>query len=197
MPERDWNEHYKSGTPPWETGQPSAELARVIAEEKITPCRVIELGCGSGINAVWLAQQGFDVTALDFNELAIAKARRRADEAGCSVRFVQADVLDFDEPYEPFPFFFDRGCYHAVRDPGAAAYVRTLQKLTSPGSRGLILTGNAREPHVPGPPVVSEEQLHAELEPAFKIVRLREFRFDTADAAMPAFLAWSCLLRRE
>jgi methyl halide transferase len=197
MPGIDWNEHYQSGQPPWETGQPSSELARVIAEERIQPCRIIELGCGSGINAVWLAQQGFDVTAVDFNELAIEKARRRAAEAGVAVRFVLADVLNFTERYEPFPFVFDRGCYHAVRDPHALAYVRTLKHITRSGSLGLILTGNAREPHVPGPPVVSEEQFHAELEPAFEIVRLREFRFDTADPAIPAFLAWSCLLRRS
>jgi hypothetical protein len=136
------------------------------------------------------------VTAVDFNELAIEKARRRAAEAGCTVRFVLADVLDLGEGYEPFPFFFDRGCYHAVREPHAAAYVRTLQRVTRRGSLGLILTGNAKEPHEPGPPVVSEDQLHAELEPAFEIVRLREFRFDAADAAEPGYLAWSCLVRR-
>ena len=196
MPNIDWNVHYQSGQPPWETGQPSSELARVIAEEKIQPCRVIELGCGSGINAVWLAQQGFDVTAVDFNELAIERARRRAAEAGAVVRFVLADVLDFTQRYEAFPFFFDRGCYHAVRDPHAEAYVRTLKQITRRGSLGLILTGNAREPHVPGPPVVTEEQFHAELEPTFAIVRLREFRFDQAEEVGPGPLAWSCLLRR-
>jgi methyl halide transferase len=203
MPGIDWNMHYQSDEPPWETGRPSSELARVIAEEKIQPCRLIELGCGTGINAVWLAQQGFDVTGVDFNELAIEKARRRAAEAGAAVRLVLADVLnfpadfEFQEGHEPFPFFFDRGCYHAVRDLNAQAYVRTLQRVTAPGSLGLILTGNAREPHVPGPPVVSEEQFHAELEPAFEIVRLREFRFDEPEEAGPGPLAWSCLLRHK
>jgi SAM-dependent methyltransferase len=196
MPAIDWNAHYESGEPPWETGQPSSELARVIAEEKIQPCRVIELGCGSGINAVWLAQQGFEVTGVDFNELAIERARRRADEAGVVVRFVLGDVLDFTESYEPFPFFFDRGCYHAVRDQNVEGYVRTLQRVTAPGAIGLILTGNAKEPHVPGPPVVRDEQFHAELEPAFEIVRLREFRFDAPEEAGPGPLAWSCLVRR-
>jgi methyl halide transferase len=199
MPGIDWNVHYQSGNPPWETGQPSSELARVIAEEKILPCRVVELGCGSGINAVWLAQQGFDVTAADFNRLAIDKARERAAATGVPVRFLLADVLDWQEDCEPFPFFFDRGCYHAVRTVDVEAYLRTLKRVTAPGSIGLILTGNAREPHEPGqgPPVVSAEELHGELEPAFEIVRLREFRFDSiTESTMPAFLAWSCLLRR-
>jgi SAM-dependent methyltransferase len=107
MPDRDWQTHYESGTPPWETGQTSQELARVIAEQKIEPCRVIELGCGSGINAVWLAQQGFEVTALDFTPLAIEKARQRAAAAGVPVRFVQADVLNLSAEFEPFPHSTD------------------------------------------------------------------------------------------
>lgn len=195
----DWNEHYESGQPPWESGLPSSELGRVIAEEGIQPCRMIELGCGSGINAVWLAGQGFDVTAVDFNELAIEKARRRAASAGVAVRFVLADVFDLPELDEPFPVFFDRGCYHAVRGVDAAAYVRSLVRVTAPGSLGLILTGNARSGHEAGqgPPVVAEEDFQAELEPAFEIVRLREFEFDEVEHIEARFLAWSCLVRRN
>lgn len=196
MPGIDWDVHYQSGNPPWETGQPSAELARVIAEEAIQPCRVIELGCGSGINAVWLAQQGFDVTAVDFNQLAIEMARQRAAAAGVAVHFVLADLLDWQESVAPFPFFFDRGCYHAVRMIDLQGYMRTLTRVTASGSRGLLLTGNAKEPHDPGPPVVSAEELYAELAPAFKIVRLREFRFDANEAFSPGPLAWSCLVQR-
>lgn len=198
MPDINWDSHYQSGDPPWETGQPSLELARVIAEEKIQPCRVIDLGCGTGINAVWLAQQGFDVTAVDITPLAIERARQRAAAAGVTVRFALADVLDLREHYEPFPFFFDRGCYHSVRDPDVQAYMRTLERITAQGSLGLVLTGNAREPHPPGqgPPVVTAEELHAELEPLFEIVRLREFRFDTTEQTGASPLAWSCLVRR-
>jgi SAM-dependent methyltransferase len=199
MPGHDWQAHYESGTPPWETGQPSRELARVIAQQAIRSCRVIELGCGSGINAVWLAQQGLDVTAVDFTPLAIERARQRAAATGVAVGFVLADVLNLADQFEPFPFFFDRGCYHCVRTDDVEAYLRTLCKITRPGSLGLILAGNAREPPPPGqgPPVVTAEQIQAELTPVFEIVALREFRFDAADASTPGPLAWSCLLRRS
>ena len=195
----DWDVHYKSGQPPWENGMPSEELRRVIGEQKLLPGRVIELGCGTGINAVWLAQQGFDVTAIDFNALAIEKAGRRAEKANASVRFVLADVLDLPKEFGTFPFFFDRGCYHAVRRNDVAAYLRTLQQITAPGSIGLVLTGNARDPHEPGkgPPVVSAEEIHAELGSAFEILQLREFFFDQVEAFDVRFLAWSCLLRRS
>jgi hypothetical protein len=75
--------------------------------------------------------------------------------------------------------------------------VQTLCRLTRPGALGLVLAGNAREPHEPGPPVVSEEQIRAELGPLFDIVKLREFRFDQVEAVGVQFLAWSCLVRRR
>lgn len=195
----EWDVHYQHERPPWETGRPSAELQRVIAEQGIQPCRMVELGCGAGINAIWLAQQGFDVTALDFSPLAIAKGRQRAADAGASVRFMVADVLALPEELGPFPFFFDRGCYHAVRREDASGYVRSLQRLTTPGAVGLVLTGNSRSTHKPdqGPPVVSAEEIHAELGSAFDIVQLREFTFDQLEGDGVPFLAWSCLLRRS
>lgn len=193
-----WDERYEQGDTPWETGQPSSELRRVNAEVPIKPCRAVELGCGTGASAVWLARQGFDVTALDLSPLAVERARRRADEAGVRLNCLVADVLD--PPSEltgPFGFFFDRGCYHVVRREGAAAYLETLRRLTRPGSLGLVLAGNAREPHDPGPPTVTEEQMRTELSPLFDIVQLREFRFDQVEADGTRFLGWSCLVNRR
>lgn len=193
-----WDERYKKGDTPWETGQPSSELRRVLAEACIRPCRALELGCGTGASAVWLVQQGFDVTALDVSALAIDRARQRTNKAGVRVKFLVADVLNPPgELVSPFDFFFDRGCYHVVRRGDVTAYLDTLRLLTHPGTLGLVLTGNAREPHEPGPPVVTEEQMRAELGKLFDIVQLREFRFDQIDSDGSRFLGWSCLLRRN
>jgi SAM-dependent methyltransferase len=196
MNEIDWNTFYQGSEAPWESGRPSTELARVIAEEKIQPCRAVELGCGTGTNAVWLAQRGFEVTAVDISQLAIEKARRRATSAGVEVRFEAWDVLGPPELNGPFAFFFDRGCYHVVRDCDLMAYLRTLQLITAPDSLGLVLAGNAREAHAEGPPVVTSEQMRTELGKVFEIVRLREFYFDQTEGGV-RYLAWSCLLRRQ
>ena len=180
------------------TGGPSSELQRVLAAEQIAPCRAVDVGCGSGINAVWLAQQGFAVTGIDLSSLAIEQASSRAAAAGVVVRFEEDNLLALRHEYEPFPFFFDRGCYHAVRRVDAAAYVLTLQRLTLPDAVGLILAGNSRSTHQPGegPPVISEEELRREWEPAFEILRLHEFEFDGTPGPAP-LLAWSCLARRR
>jgi SAM-dependent methyltransferase len=193
-----WNDRYRSGQTPWDTGQPSSELARVVAEAPISHGRALELGCGTGANAVWLAQQGFDVTAIDGSTLAIERATQRAKAAGVVVRFLVADVLAPPRDIGgPFDFLFDRGCYHAVRRDKVASYLRTLRIVTHAGSLGLVLAGNAREPHDPGPPVVTEAEIRAELGSVFEIVKLWEFYFDQVEEVGVRFLAWSCLLRRS
>jgi len=76
-----WDERYQTGDTPWDTGQPSSELQRVLTEDQIGPCAALEIGCGTGTNAVYLAQQGFELTAVDVSPLAVATAQARATAA--------------------------------------------------------------------------------------------------------------------
>jgi SAM-dependent methyltransferase len=195
--EFNWDNRYRTGETPWDTGHPSSELVRVVATEKIRPGPALELGCGTGTNAIWLAQQGFDVTGVDLSPLAIEQAQRRVAEAGVSVHFLAADLLQLLPVAGPFRFFFDRGCYHAVRRIDVRPYLENVDRVTAPGALGLVLTGNAREPLDPGPPVVTEEEIRAEWGRSFEIVGLREFRFDAMPAMPVRPLAWSCLVRKS
>ncbi len=193
----DWNDRYRDGNLPWDTGRPSSELHRVLSQSTIQPCRALDIGCGTGTNTVWLAQQGFEITGVDVAPLAVALAQTRAHAAGFKVPFVVADVLQMPDLGGPFEFFFDRGCYHAVRRDAPDQYAPAVARQLASGGRGLILAGNAREPHDPGPPVVTEEQLRDELGSAFQILDLHEFRFDEAPGVPERFLGWSCLLEKR
>jgi len=192
-----WNDRYAKGQVPWDTGHPSTELVRVVAEEHIQPCRAIDLGCGTGINAVWLAQQGFEAVGVDLSPLAIERARERAVSAGLSVHFQAVDLLDPPDLGAPFRFFFDRGCWHVVRRIDGTRYIQTVEKLTEPGSLGLVLAGNAREKMDPGPPVVTEEEFRTEWGRSFEVDWLRPFRFDPSPQVPGEPLAWAGLLRRK
>src|SRR4249920_1669368 len=114
----DWNDSYRDGNLPWDTGRPSSELESVFRRNTIPPCRALEIGCGTGTNSVWLAEQGFEVTGIDLAPLAVERAQERARAAGVKADFLVADVLQLPDPEGPFAFFFDRGCYHAVRLSG-------------------------------------------------------------------------------
>lgn len=193
-----WEEHYTGEQrPPWDTGRVEAELQRRVAEFAIQPCRAIEFGCGTGTNAVWLAEKGFVVTAIDISPTALTRARERAEGANVAVNFVAADVTALPDLGAPFEFFFDRGCYHAVRRGNAGGMMRQMDRVAAPGAWGIVLTGNAREERKPGPPVVTEAELCAELGRIFEIVSLEEFRFDEFDESVPRHLGWSCVLRKK
>jgi SAM-dependent methyltransferase len=191
-----WEVQYRAGRQPWETDRPSSELRRVLAEYGVRPCRAVELGCGTGTNAVWLASQGFQVTAVDLSPLAVQRARQRARAAGVRVHFLAGDVTDPAILAGPFDFFFDRGCYHAVRLADGPGYLRAVERVTRSGALGLVLTGNADEPEDEvGPPVLSERQMRAEWGQHFDVVHLRPFRFDPREGEK-RYLGWSCWVRR-
>lgn len=192
-----WNDRYRDGNLPWDTGRPSTELQQVLSRHAIRPCRALELGCGTGTNSIWLSQQGFEVIGVDVAPLAVGQANKRAQSMGVKVTFVESDVLNLPDLDGPFEFFFDRGCYHAVRRHSAEAYIGAVAQHIVSGGHGLILAGNAREPHDPGPPVVTAEQICHEFASAFHILDLHEFRFDEAPGVAERFLGWSCLVMKR
>ena len=220
---RDWNARYVAGDTPWESGHPSTELRRVVEQtDELPRGRLLELGCGTGTNAIYLARRGFKVTAVDGSHEAISRARGLSDDArrcgeSLAVEFHIADVVDLptalftaahgdsasgdtsqagQRSSEPFDVVFDRGCYHCVRQASLAAFQAMLARVTRPGTRFLLLTGNANEPRGDrGPPRVDERELRDDLGGLFEFLRVSAFRFDdTGDGTRP--LAWSVLLQR-
>lgn len=198
QPQRNWDERYKTGGElPWDSGIRSRELARVLKEKGIAPCRAVELGCGTGTNAVFLAEQGFEVTAIDLSPTAIDLARKRAESAGVQVQFFAADLADLKLDLKPFDFIFDRGCFHCVRQDNLEGFRETLKKLSQPGTRYLLLTGNANEQNEhEGPPRLHEHEIRADLEDLFEIEFIREMRFEDA-GGVDGPLGWTCLMTRR
>jgi SAM-dependent methyltransferase len=197
----NWDERYATKNTPWDSGQPSLELQRVLKEHALRPCRTLELGCGTGTNAIYLAKQGFDVTAVDVSSLAIEQATKKAVQAGVNVRFLEADILKLPDVGPPFALVFDRGVYHHLRTVDLEGFRKTLARVTATGGYYLTLAGNANEPdpEQKGPPQVHAHELCQELSPLFELVQLREFRFDgvVIEGREVRPLAWSALLRRK
>lgn len=191
----DWfRERYLAGDAPWDTGTPNPELLRVVESGGLPGPTLLELGCGSGTNAVELARRGYSVTAIDQVALAVERGREKARRAGVSVDFRVGDVTRFACP-RPFDSVFDLGLYHGVRHSDLAGLLRTLDRATRAGTRWLSIAGNAREPHAEGPPVVGEPEFRSELGSRFAFVDVREFRLSTNDRRLP--LMWSILMERR
>lgn len=192
-----WDSAYRAQSRPgWDLGRPASQLVEAIAQGLLKPGRAIELGCGLGHDARFLATKGFDVTAVDISPTAIARAEAIARREGVKVRWLVADVLRLPE-LGTFDVVYDRGCYHGVRRTNAKGYVATLRQLTRPGSTLLILAGNAKEVGTGGPPRVSEEEIREDFSEDFTIEMLRETRFDRREGGGGGALAWMILLRRK
>lgn len=194
--DRDWNVRYVEGDTPWDSKLVSRELKKVLQEQDIQPGRALELGCGTGTNAIYLAQKGFDVTAVDVSERALEMAVMQSQRASTNVSFVLQDVCNMHLAFEPFDFVFDRGCYHCARKIDLPGFLETVKRLTKPGTLWLTLTGNANDPSDEGPPKLTEEEIRDDLCDLFDLKQIREFHFEDAGGAQGP-LGWSCLLERK
>ena len=94
-----WDERYSDADRVW-SGEPNGALVSEVAA--MTPGSVLDVGCGEGADAVWLARQGWDVTALDVSGVALDRGRRAAAEAGVDVRWLLSGLLGADLPEAGF-----------------------------------------------------------------------------------------------
>lgn len=194
--DRDWEDHYASGHMPWDSGLPSSELQRVLREYNVQPGRAIELGCGTGTNAIWLAQQAFDVTAVDIAENALKLARPKAEATGVNVNWINANVQNFGAGLQPFDFIFDRGCYHCCRRTDLQGFLQTLRNITRPGTKMLVLCGNANEESESRIPRVTEGELRSELGGFFDFIHIEAMHFEDAGGVQGP-LGWSVWMTRK
>ncbi|MEV7806859.1 class I SAM-dependent methyltransferase [Microbispora sp. NPDC088329] len=157
---RALEEYYRSGKPPWDTGVTPPELVALIEGHSggraegdgegraeghgegraLPPGRALELGCGTGTNAVYLARHGWEVVAVDLVERAIEQAREKAEAAGVAVRLLHGDATRLDELDAPGPYdlFFDLSCFCGIPPHRRDAYASGLTRRAAPGARLLM-----------------------------------------------------------
>jgi SAM-dependent methyltransferase len=191
---QDWNEHYLRGELPWDTNEPDPHLMDLVKGGIVKSGRALEIGCGTGTNAVWLASQGFDVVAVDIAVRAVEMARAKAG-GSARISFVHADFLSDDSIQGPFDFAFDRGVFHVFDDAESRARFATrVASLLRPEGLWLSVIGSTEgPPREEGPPRRSAIDIVTAIEPALEIVSLRSTAFHGGDA----FRAWACLSRRR
>jgi cyclopropane fatty-acyl-phospholipid synthase-like methyltransferase len=169
----------------------------MVIERPIPSCKALEIGCGTGTNAVWLAEHNFEVTATDVSEMAIQRAGKRASDAGVKCTFLVTNFLNDKIPTAPFGFVFDRGCFHSFgsdkeRDRFAENVAFHLEK----GGRWLSLVGSIDDgPRDVGPPQRSARDIVLAVEPYFQILSLTSSHFESNRSEPPRI--WVCLTRKR
>jgi SAM-dependent methyltransferase len=192
MPHPSWNDSYASGEPPpWDSGTPDPMLVEMIESREIAPGRTLEVGCGTGTNAIYLAQRGFEVVGVDIAPLAIEHARAKAH--GCC-RFETVDFLKEPPPGAPFHFVFDRGCFHTF-DKGRERkrFAQNVADVLADGALWLSLIGSTEgPPREAGPPRRSARDVIDAIEPSLEILQFRSRELAVCGEQLKAWLCLSC-----
>jgi SAM-dependent methyltransferase len=151
-------------SPPWDTKAPKENVVGWQAAGLIRG-EVLDIGCGLGDNAVYLAEQGHSVTGLDISPTALITAERRASDAGVDIRFAVADATKLDGYADAFDTVIDSGMFHCLDDDGKRSYAAAVHRATRSGAALLLSCfsdANAQDDEWPRP-MVSEETLHETL----------------------------------
>lgn len=193
----EFEERYQSGTTPWELDRQDSHLVRIIEKKIVKPCKTLEIGCGTGSNAVWLHSRGFLVSAMDFSSLAIEKAKEKALTQGADIRFSVSDFLLEKKAQPDFEFIFDRGCFHSFSDKkDRKTFAKNAARHLKPGGLWFSILGNAdAPPRNEGPPMRSALDIVTAVEPFFEILSLVSDRFDSK-REKPA-RCWLCLMKKR
>jgi cyclopropane fatty-acyl-phospholipid synthase-like methyltransferase len=135
-----WDVLYWLKRTPWDTGITPPEVVEVVARRFPRGGRAIDLGCGTGTNAVYLAQHGFAVTGIDVSRRAIALARRRVKRAGVVCDFRAGDVSRLDRLSDAgaFNLALDIGCFHSLSADKRLSYARGLRACVARGGVYLL-----------------------------------------------------------
>jgi cyclopropane fatty-acyl-phospholipid synthase-like methyltransferase len=130
----DWEKLYQERdveTMPWYNSLLDADLDQALNNLNIKAGTLLDLGTGPATQAIALAQRGFQVTASDISEAAIAKAENQAKAKGLHISFKQDDILDTHLD-QTFDFVFDRGCFHILNPERRQDYVGIVHGLLPP-----------------------------------------------------------------
>ena len=193
MPHENWDERYRAGEIPWDTGEADEHLVEFLRRAPVRGGRALDVGCGTGANALWLAAQGFAVLGIDISPAAIERARAKAGTAAPGCRFAVADFLREAVSGGPFDLVFDRGCFHVFDDAGERAlFAERVGACLARDGRWLSLIGSTEGPQRDyGPPRRSARDVVSAIEPQLQIVELRSIQLR---ANLPApVAAWQCL----
>ena len=163
----DFERRYLLGRPPWDTGITPPEVMAWLEPRK--PGRALDLGCGTGTNALTMARLGWQVTAVDLSWLAVRAARSKARAAGVPIDVRQADASRLEGIVGLFDLALDIGCFHSLEPATRAVYARRLSELLRPGA-GFMLFSFLFSP--PGRVWPTQAEIEAAFDGSFVLRRL-------------------------
>jgi len=142
----DWDSDYESGNfKHWEPIPPSPEISALVASGSIKKdAEILDVGCGGGLDAIFLAQIGFSVAGIDVSRKALEIARDRSKKAGVRVDWLRGSTLDLPIESEALDWVTDRGLFHLIEDSERPKYSSEVFRVLKPNGH-LLIRGASEE----------------------------------------------------
>lgn len=192
---RDWEKVYSERSLaqiPWHSDKPDQEFIELIESEKIHNHYVLDVGCGAGTDAIYLASRGNNVTAIDISREAIRIARERAEKAGIKINFVTGDFLEVKLDDASFDFVNDRGCFHHMNPLRREDFAAKVTKVLKSQSLYYLRCWSDKQEREGGAYSISKETIYHIFSKSFDAGEIMEFRFSGKGA-----WGYLCLMRKR
>jgi cyclopropane fatty-acyl-phospholipid synthase-like methyltransferase len=154
-----------------------------VARADLIAGSVLDVGCGTGENALFFASRGCAVTGIDFLEPPIAAAKRKAAERGLAAKFLVEDALRLREWTQRFDNAIDSGLFHVFAEEGRAQYVQGLKTVLNSGGRVLLVCFSDQTPGNFGPRRVTMKELREAFADGWEIESIEPGQFDVRPEA--------------
>jgi 2-polyprenyl-3-methyl-5-hydroxy-6-metoxy-1,4-benzoquinol methylase len=163
----DFDSFYE-GAPPWDIGRPQKEFVQLAEAGEIVGS-VLDVGCGTGENALFLASQGHTVWGIDSSPIAIKNAQSKAERHKLNVNFLLWDALELHNLGSTFDTIIDSGLFHVLSDTERTFFITNLAAVLSLGGTYFMLCFSDLEPGTYGPRRVTQAEIRDSFERQWRI----------------------------
>ncbi len=171
-----FNDAY-AGTPPWDTGRPQPAFI-ALARAGAVRGSVLDVGCGTGENALYFASLGHEVWGIDSAPAAIERARQKASARGVQANFRVHDALALETLGRTFDTLIDSGLFHVFDDDERRRYVESLARVLEPGGRYFLLCFSEHQPGSVGPRRVTQDEIRTAFASGWRVDDIQEATFE-------------------
>ncbi len=192
-PPGDFEPMYE-GTPPWDIGRPQPAIVQLAQAGQIHG-DVLDVGCGTGENALHVAARGHMTWGVDIAGNAIAQAKEKAKQRGVMCTFRVHDALALPQLRQRFDTIIDSGLFHVFSDESRPIFLRSVAAALKPGGRYHMLCFSEREPGDWGPRRVTQEEIRDAARDIFHVDVIEPAAFET-NLAQDPIKGWRASMTR-
>lgn len=174
-----WDDAYRT-TPPWDIGRPQPAFVNLVRNRELNPGHVLDVGCGTGENAIFLAQNGYSVVGVDVVQDALRAAKAKAGSRKEKVEFQIGNALALEFENGLFDNVTDSGLFHTFQDPERTVFSREIARVLRRGGKYFMLCFSEKEPtNWGGPRRVTRPEIEETFSAYFKINYICDSDFAT------------------